>query len=53
MTEDAERIANIIMDTNTDDRGDLLLQVSDILRANSQGYTAALFKSIGDIYNGD
>lgn len=53
MTEDAERIANIIMDTNTDDRGDLLLQVAAILRSNEQGYTASLFRTIGNIYNGD
>lgn len=52
MTEDAERIAAIICETNTDDRGDLLLQVAEILRSHAQGCTASLFEAIGKVYNG-
>jgi hypothetical protein len=51
MTEDAERIADIICGTDATDRGALLVQVAEILRDNAQDYTARLFELLGEMYD--
>ena len=48
--KDAETIADIIANTNTDLRGNLFLLVSDNLRKDSQGYTSELLKEIAIKY---
>lgn len=53
MTEDAERIATILSDTNTVDRGDLLLQVAEILTSRKHFYTASVIRHAGELYNDD
>ena len=54
MTEDAERIADIIRDTLYTDRGDLLLQVAAILREEGHcAHTASVLQAAGDSLNGD
>ena len=40
MENNAQTIADILIATDIEDRGDLLKMVSDILKDNSQGFTA-------------
>ena len=39
----AETIARLVQETNTDTRGDLLLEVSQLLKRQAQGFTASVF----------
>jgi hypothetical protein len=43
MRDDAEKIANLVMQTSTDNRGELLMQVAIILQTNFQSYTSGVF----------
>lgn len=40
----AEKIARLVIETNTDTRGEVLLEVAGILRNNGQGFTASVFQ---------
>ena len=48
--ERAKEIAAIIKCVDTDDRGLLFLEIASNLRANSQHFTASLFKKMADRY---
>lgn len=46
----AEKIATFIARTNSDNRGDLLLEVAKILKGNGQAYTAKLLAAVASEY---
>lgn len=46
----ARRIAKIIADTDSDDRGNLLVLIGNDLRWNAQGFTGNLLRSAGMEY---
>ena len=50
MKDKAKQIADIIIDTNTNDRGQLLRDIATELYTRSQGFTASLFKEIAETY---
>jgi len=50
--EDAEKIADLILKTDTDDRGILFEKIAEYLSTYGQGYTAKLFKIITEKYEG-
>lgn len=47
----AEDIARKILETEVDDRGDLLVMIADELDKSSQYYTSSLIRSAGRVYN--
>jgi len=47
----AQKIANLVEKTNTEDRGDLLLEVAAKLEQKSQHFTSAIFYAAGNKYN--
>lgn len=47
---DAENIANIVSRTKTEERGDLLQSVADVLIIQNQFYTATLFEEAAKVY---
>jgi len=50
MEKDAQTIAEILIKTNTDLRGNLLKRVSEILIARSQGFTGNLINETAEKY---
>jgi hypothetical protein len=50
MGNDALVIALAILDTDSDDRGQLFMEIADELRKRDQFYTASLFVMIAKIY---
>lgn len=50
IVHDAEKIAVIVTGTSTEARGDLLYEVSVLLRLMGQYYTSSLFDRIANIY---
>lgn len=49
--EKAAEIVEVVMKTTTDNRGYLFLEIADQLSKEGKGYTASLFKIIGENYN--
>lgn len=47
----AREIVGAIAKIDTDYRGDLLLEIADVLRDSAQYYTGNLFEAIGNAYN--
>lgn len=50
MDDDAELIADILTNTDSDEVGELLLKVADQLRLRSQYYTARLIRATARTY---
>ena len=50
MRKRARKIADLVMQENTDYRGNLLNEVSQCLYRDAQGYTGAVFKNAADNY---
>ena len=48
---DAQKIAAILKNTDSEVRGDLLYEVADVLESLSQGFTASLIRDAARIYN--
>ena len=50
MEKQAETIAKILVDTPTENRGDLLKMVSEILISKTQGFTASVINHASRLY---
>jgi len=49
--EDAKKIAKLIAETQTEKKGDLLIEVANQLAKRTQHYTSSIIYRAGEIYN--